>query len=503
MTQVKRQGILFLLLILLIGAVQSHFVHAAPPYQGGGQINFGQTTSGEITEDQYRQLYSFNGRAGQLISVTMMRDEGDLDPYLVLVSQTGTVLATSDDDGTTRNAAISSFRLTADGTFTIIATRFGHEHGSTSGTYSLHLESLGLVTASEVSNVIRYGAAVPGAINNEKPEDIYIFAAEKGDVINIHLRRTSGNLDPLLDLYSNPTGQPLRSEDDDATALGTLNAAIVNYLIPTDGTYYLRATRYGRSTGNTSGTYLLTLEVVPPDELGTRVSNARYLEYGETVSGTITDEISTRYFQFDATRGDIVSVFVARENDEDDLAPVITLFSTDLRQLAVSVGEEDQDEARLPGVSIPETASYILSISRFAVLEGATTGSFTLELTGRPGLTEGGGLEIVYGGQVNGIIDDTHFADIYVFVGRAGDVVTITMRLVDGDLDSLLTLRDETGKQVAANDDGFEDGSRNSIIRDFELPQDGIFQIEASRYERVAGTTSGSYQLTLELADEN
>lgn len=496
-----RMGLAVLLMLMGIMGAEAGHLSAWPLQQGGvGRLNFGDSSEGEISAEQYRVLYLFDGQGGQVISLTMTRTDGNLDPYLVLVDSNGVVLASSDDDGTTRNAQIASYRLSSNGTYTVIATRFGHEHGSTIGNYRLELQSLGRVTTSDTSNIIPYGAAVPGELDNAKSEDIYIFQAQRGDVIHIYMRRTSGNLDPLLDLYLDPLGQPLRSEDDDGS---TQNAAITNYLIPQDGTYYIRATRYGRSGGSSSGTYLLSLEAVPPDTLGTRLSNARYLNYGSTLTGTISDEISARYFQFEAQRGDIVSVFVARSSANDDLVPTISLLSLELNQIAASTNTDTQREARLAGVSIPETGLYYLVISRLEGLNGDTTGAFELELMGRPGLVNSTGLEIVYGGQVNGILDQNNFADTYIFVGQANDVITITMRRSEGDLDTLLTLRNADGKQLAANDDGFDDGSRDSIIRAFVLPADGIYQIEASRYDRTVGTTSGMYILRLDLETEN
>jgi hypothetical protein len=72
------------------------------------------------------------------------------------------------------------------------------------------------------------------------------------------------------------------------------------------------------------------------------------------------------------------------------------------------------------------------------------------------------------------------------------------MRRLDGDLDPLLTLRDATGKQLAFDDDGVGEGTKDAIIKLFRLPADGPYRIEASRFERTAGITSGIYLLTLE-----
>ncbi len=486
----------FVVLICLFFITVIGTVYAKPPPQEW--LNYGQTTTGNITDEQFRQLHLFQGRAGQIVSLHMSRASDNLDPYLVLVTAEGKVLATGDDHDTSRDAAIPSVVLPADGVYTVIATRFGHEHGTTTGEYELFLESLG--TTAETGTTVRYGDAIPGEINDEKPEDIYVLQGQRGDVITIRMARTSGDLDPLLNLFD-ASGQVLITGDDDETSREPLNAGILNYMLPADGSYYIRATRYGYANGPSRGTYLLQISLVPPNELGTRPTNARFIEYGDVVEGMLDDDVPVRFFRFEAERGDIVSAVVTQQSG--DLAPTISLLASDLRLVSDSPEDEDQTETRIPGASIPETGSYFLTVSRFGGFEGETGGTFVLQLEGRAGIANSESLEIIYGGQVYGNLDDNNHADVYIFVGTADDIITITMRNVEGDLDPLVILRNANSKQLIADDDSFTEGGRDAAIRDFRLPEDGIYQIEATRYERIAGTSTGTYSLTLDLARQN
>lgn len=470
-------------------------------------INFDEQVEGSISNTQFRQLYNFEGRLGQVVTIRMERQAGDLDPYLLLLTNTGDLIAVS-DDADSRNAEIASQVLAYDGLYTIIATRFGHEHGTTEGDYILTLESVGTsiapanattttsttstpATPQPTTSFLRYGDEVLGQIEGENYYVIYRFSAQRGEVVNLTMTRINGDLDPVIDLFD-PDGIYLITGDDES---GTLNAAIRNYTIPTDGVYYIQATRYGRLDGTTTGLFSFQLSAVPIDELGTRPSNARVLALPSTINSTITAETLTRFFQVEARRGDILSVIVTRT--EGDLQPRVSVLRNDLSQMATSTLNDDEDIATIGGVTVQTDGIYFISVSRADGQDGETLGEFSLQIERRPSIAAGSTVEIVYGGQVIGTINESILQESFVFAGRAGDVVTISMVRTNGDLDALLTLRDVDGKQLTANDDGYGSGSKDALISGYILPADGIYFIEASRYERTAGDTSGDYVLQL------
>jgi len=82
------------------------------------------------------------------------------------------------------------------------------------------------------------------------------------------------------------------------------------------------------------------------------------------------------------------------------------------------------------------------------------------------------------------------------FTGRAGDVVVISM--TSEALDSVLTLLDASGAQIAFNDDDGQ--SLNARIGPFALPADGVYTIVASSYGASQGgqVESGAFVLRLE-----
>jgi hypothetical protein len=108
------------------------------------EIIYGETVTGEIGEKTFIDLYKFNGKVGDVITITMTAGDGSkIDPYLELLGLTRQRVAANDDakadDLGKTTAQIKSYRLPFNGTYYIRATRFGAETTSATGTYKLTL----------------------------------------------------------------------------------------------------------------------------------------------------------------------------------------------------------------------------------------------------------------------------------------------------------------------------------------------------------------------------
>ncbi|HRF96899.1 MAG TPA: PPC domain-containing protein, partial [Aggregatilineales bacterium] len=99
---------------------------------------FNSPSEGVIVGDQYYQVYTFTGTAGQLVNISMNKVLGNLDTLLILFDSAGTIIADNDDVNSPvdTNSAIST-RLPSDGTYTVFASRYGKNVGGTEGTYTL------------------------------------------------------------------------------------------------------------------------------------------------------------------------------------------------------------------------------------------------------------------------------------------------------------------------------------------------------------------------------
>jgi hypothetical protein len=455
------------------------------------RITYGETLSGSLDDDHYRQLYVFNGRQGEIVTISMITTEGDLDPYISLVDSTGRGVAFSDDDGDGKAALLDSLHLPITGDYFLIATRFGHEQGSTSGNYQLSLTRLGSTTPAGAT--IRYGDNIIGEIKPDSPQVVYIFQGQRGDVINLRMKRTSGNLDPFIDL-ANSQGQILLSGDDDPNEPGTLNAAILNFTIQTSDYYLIVASRYGREAGETQGSFLLSLESIPIEQRGFSPPTAILIDYGASITGSISGDLPQRFYTFEGRRGDVISLQMQRIRG--NLNPYLMVLNNDLDELGRAGGVSPYDRARIPALTLPQDGRYYIMATRDKFSEGQTSGDFSLTLNGREGISGGDYLEIFYDTEITGVINNILPYENFIFQGKADDIVTIRMTATSGNLDSLLTLY-QGDKQIVFDDDS--GGNKNAAIIGFRLPEDGLYRIEASRFNREAGTTEGNYTLRLEV----
>ncbi len=480
------------LLLLGVTALPVPSIHADELLQSSTELRLGEPVRGTISDESPRHLYSFAAQQSDVITVRMSRLSGDLDPLLIVSDANGSILAVSDDDGERADALVEFQRLPSDGRYFVIATRFGQEHGVTQGEYSLVVERAG--NSLVVTSTLAYGSQVLGRINAQTPLAFYFLNAQRGDVLTITMRRTSGTLDPHLDLAT-VEGLVLASDDDSMAGGSTLDAAITNFTVPQTGLYLVVATRFGRESGTTEGSYVLSVTQTPPESLGTEPGNARLIDYGATVTGSVDDAVPVRYFRFEAQRGDVIAVTQSRQ--DGSLDPFLQILDSSLNVIAEDDNSGENKGARIAAVALPQQGIYYVAASRRGGAEGQTEGTFTLTLSGRPGLTNGRSLEIMYGATVSGQISDQHYAEEYVFVGQQGDVIRIIMERATGDLDPLVTLYDSERKQIAFDDDS--GGNQNALLDRFVLPADGMYILVASRYDQISGTTSGVYLLTLEL----
>ena len=98
---------------------------------------------GTITNQQPWQTYTFEGLAGQIVTIDMTATQGSLDTLLLVLNSSGSIIADNDDVqvAVNPNSSISGLRLPTDNVYTILATRYGKDIGGTEGTYELAVSS--------------------------------------------------------------------------------------------------------------------------------------------------------------------------------------------------------------------------------------------------------------------------------------------------------------------------------------------------------------------------
>ncbi len=343
-------------------------------------MRYGDTVFYAITQEEPEVIYSFRGQQGDIISVTMQRRSGDLDAYIKIVDSFGVILDFNDDriGGNTKDAAIDAFVVPEDGTYFIFATRYGQRSGPSTGNFSLSLREgqfSGLGNTAQAALSINYDATVDGELSNAQPVRYYRFQARQNDLITVEMTRSGGNLDSFL-VIANASLQEL-VENDDANP-STQNAAIVDWLVPADGTYYIIATRLQREAGTTTGGYRLSLRNAG-NAFADVPANVRRVRYGTSITGTIDDVTPTIQYAFFGEAGDTVRVTMDRSSG--NLDPLIVLRNATGTALVSDDDGGIDRNARLDRFTLPASGVYIVEATRAeGDNSGGTAGNFLLVL---------------------------------------------------------------------------------------------------------------------------
>ncbi|RMG69786.1 MAG: hypothetical protein D6711_18880 [Chloroflexi bacterium] len=448
-----------------------------PPDEIG--LPYGATVSGQINDDTPRNRYYFDALRCDFISIRVITTQGTLDPVISVIDSDNNLLHWQDDYNGSGNAVIETLGMPATGRYYIIVSRFGYELGQTSGEYQITIDRIG--NGSDPNCAMRYGDTVFYTITNDAPFAVYSFRARQGDIINIEMRRRSGDLDAYLELL-NADGIVMDANDD-VLGQGTKNAAIQSFVIPQDGIYYIYATRYGFEAGTTTGNFSLVLQEAANSGLGNSPLAAIPISTNAIQEGTLNPQLNAQYYRFQASKDDLITITLTPLGGNGDIT--LALTNDSLQPIVTSNTIEN--------FLIPTDGEYYLVIS-------GTNGRYRLSIQ-----NDGNAFanvpndirRITYGTSITGNIDDTTPQVTYAFWGEAGDTIRITMDRSEGNLDPYLTILAADGNTVLVVDD--DSGvNQNARIERYTLPQTGVYFIRASRFEGEANpNTIGSYVLVL------
>ncbi len=480
----------FLLLALLLPCG-----HAAVRAQGNAVLTVGAEVEGSLNDRFPRASWHFDGLQGQVIEVRLEVTAGDLDPVLLLMDTAGEALLAMDDDAQGPVPQPTPLSLPVSGRYTVVVTRVGQSLGTTSGDFRLGLEEVGV--SSRAGSVLRYGDQVINRISEDTPVVRYRFRARRGDVINLHLRRASGELDPWLQLRDSDE-RVLATNDDALDGPAPRDSRISDYLIEADGEYQILASRYGQEAGTGSGNFVLSLNEADFSGLGITAATAIPIKSGISGRCELDDAHFRRYYQFAGQAGERVTIHLLRAGG--NLDPLLILTDYQARELIRDDDSGGGQNALIRDYRLPAVGVYTIIATRYEGADGDSSGACRLEIM-LPDLVQEDlppGAQLVDLGQaLQSQLDNETPARLYAFAAGAGDVMTITMDGSSGDLDAVLNLLDLEHVLLVSDDDSGP--GRNARIGEFALPADGIYLVEATRYSGDEGATDtkGGFTLTI------
>lgn len=516
----------------------------------------GATVSGDLRQGdeqldsgEFVDTYSFQGRAGDRVSLSMT--SGEFDPYL-LINGPGDFSEENDDREDGDTGAGLDVRLPATGTYRVMATSY--ESGER-GRYSLAFEGgqgggqnggqsggrtagrtpaagvggniagrIGTTARRGQNNVLQPGAAMRETLGQGDTRlstgefaDGWRFQARRGQTYT--LRLSSSDFDSYL-VVRGPGGLS-EDNDDDAGRRGSSDSAIT-FTARADGEVQISATSFEPAE---TGNYTLRLEEggqVYADERG---SNGRYASGPQTRASQPTpgatairvgESRDARLGQGARTlpSGEYVNTFTVRgrRGQQLDLRLASTEFDPYLQITGPggfsAYNDDDADasdshNSRLI-VTLPSDGAYEIAATSY---EAGESGRYRLSIGDgagyRPpaapntphGQGPGSGGDIRIGATISGALqagDDTldsgEYLDSYTFQGRRGQ--RVAAELTSSAFDAYIMLTTPSGEQIE-NDDG-TDGTNSRL--DTALSEDGEYTVAVTSF--AAGET-GSYRFSV------
>jgi len=400
---------------------------AAPSIQGATPtgLTLGSPVAGVITSQQPFAIYTFVGQPGDIVSVDMAATSGNLDTLLMLLDPNGNQIATNDDrDLGITNSLILNAALVLDGTYTVIATRYGQNLGGTQGDYTIALT--GPITADlsgtqtavlpdlpnlpngavEVS--LQWNTAADLQLLVRDPQGNAVFDDRPSIASTGATLAANGNVNcipadgsPVSYIYwpegRLPAAGPYEIEvqyqnqcNDTNPVQFTLNVVVNGQLVltanqqPRPGERFVTSFNIGVDGLVTAGDGGFFGTVQRPDYASldylAEIENAQVMTSGQTLTGSIRLNQKFQVYVFNGEAGQRATVGMEALNGTLD--PVVFL----LDQNGVQVAQNDDaagggtTNSLISEFILPEDGQYIIIATHFGARYGVTSGDYNLTL---------------------------------------------------------------------------------------------------------------------------
>ena len=471
-----------------------------PPYADLGlfisRLTPGEKVTGAITGAALSHIYTFDGAAGQYVTVEMLRVSGTVDPVVTLYDPVGDPVATDDNSGGNRTALLRNIVLVEDGVYSLQATGDGF-----TGDYQLSLHTglepqpvtpvvvtqvptdtplLILVTPTIAravpGNRLEDHVPVLGFLDRPGDLDRYPLVAAEGEVLTIGVTPTeSSRLRPQIEILG-PVGAIVATSRSSAANAGG-DALLTAFEMPTSGTYSVLVT----GENNTVGEYTISY--------GRGSSRRDIMRPVALPDGANSGEITRRGYRDVWTAflsaDDVITVAVSATDDLLD--PVLELVAPD----GTVIGEDDNSGSGrnplLSQMTIRETGLYQIRVRGAGA---ATLGRYTLVwryVNRAPTITPPPGTVLLL--SVDDFAPDNAYR-FYPFQGEAGQRVQIRVVARPGSgFDPVAVLLGPDGTIIAEGDDDGDDLNPRFTV---ELPTDGTYTVRINGY-----LSGGPFDLTV------
>jgi hypothetical protein len=430
-------------------------------------LNADVTTSATLAQADQRHLWNFNGTAGDSVTFSLrLPRRATFIPRLRLIGPDGTLLWT-DSAFSTASQTFPTYELPQDGVYTLEVSAFATLSRQLLGDYELRL-SRQAASPPNTPRPLAYNQEGIGNFNANNRDDEWLFQGETGDVVSIRLQKTSGNLDPALDLYG-PFGVLVAQADDTPS---TLDAEITLTLNET-GIYRLRP----HALANTEGNYLLSLDLLyrptqeaPPSD--------RILAYGQSLLATLDPLMpgtpSESLWYFNGAAGDNINLDLSFPSDRQPLR----LFLADGQGKRYLQGERLGNRVQVRAFRLPADGLYQIILQR--PLDTNNRGLYPYILN----------LELAASGESSSLAESPFLQlqrtyessfdgqapyQVWYYLGQAGQSLNLQLERLAGSSPLMLSVFDPAQRLLLIQNAAFNPETRQSYP--LVLPSAGLYRV--------------------------
>jgi hypothetical protein len=159
---------------------------AIPTFAQEPTLEYGEPTTGEISNREFEIEYSFIGATGDVVIISLVPEDttrGLTTPALLLLDADFNVLTSVD---ASFSPAILVFDISEDATYIVLATRRGGRSGDSEGKFTLTVSKAQLLTPGEIVEV---------SATSESPT---YFAVRSSEAFDVNYTRQRGDFYPEI-----------------------------------------------------------------------------------------------------------------------------------------------------------------------------------------------------------------------------------------------------------------------------------------------------------------
>jgi hypothetical protein len=223
-------------------------------------LNNDPNSQGTIDDEHPLTYFAFAAQQGDLVTITMTRTSDDLIPLIGVQDINGNLLDRETADLSERRA-VMNFLVPQTGWYAVIATREDVDEGTSSGNYQLQFagssfigESAAAPDIGVTATVVRSGQVAEGDVSDDQVTFYYLISLERSEAVTLTMRRTTGDLEPVVAMMDTDLSVIERGRPDLAGRTSTLT-----FTAPTSGWYVIAATRDDAEAGTSLGGFALQI----------------------------------------------------------------------------------------------------------------------------------------------------------------------------------------------------------------------------------------------------